>query len=121
MDDEGRGTGYLTKGTGVGICTGFDKLREMKSVLRDRLSESNGPVTTVYFGDSNTDLPCLLYADIGIIMGNNSDFIVTCNRIGIHVSRNLSPEARKEKNANEGVTLYHCKDWNEVLNSNFLE
>jgi thiamine phosphate phosphatase / amino-HMP aminohydrolase len=121
MDEEGRGTGCLTKGTGVGICTGFDKLREMKSVLGDRSSESDELVTTVYIGDSNTDLPCLLHAEVGIIMGNNEDFLATCQRVGIHVSRNLLPEARKEKNTKEGITLYHCKDWNEVINSNFLE
>jgi thiamine phosphate phosphatase / amino-HMP aminohydrolase len=121
MDAEGRGTGNITKGTGVGICTGYDKLREMKSVLSNRATESNVPFITVYLGDSNTDLPCLLHADVGVIMGNNQDFLAICERVGIHVSRNLSPEALKENNARKGTILYHCKDWNEVVDSNFLE
>jgi len=117
MDSQGRGTGKLTKGTGVGICTAFDKLREMNYVLSNRFVGAKAPYTVVYIGDSNTDLLCLLHAEIGIIMGSNEDFLATCERLGIQVSRDLSTEGL----TNYGGTLYNCKDWNEVINSGLLE
>jgi thiamine phosphate phosphatase / amino-HMP aminohydrolase len=119
MDDEGKGTGKMTKEGKMGICTGHDKLREMKTVLEKKPSSES--VVTVYVGDSNTDLPCLLHADIGIIIGEGKSVIETCNRVGIKVHRELSSQAIKPKKEKAEPILYHYDDWTAILNSNLLD
>src|SRR5277367_4768633 len=109
MDDEGKGTGKMTKEGKMGICTGHDKLREMKTVLEKK--SSSELIVTVYVGDSNTDLPCLLHADIGIIIGEGKSVIETCNRVGIKVQRAVPRQAIKPKEKEAELILYHCDDW----------
>ena len=119
MDSEGRGTGKLTKEGKTGICTGHDKLREMKTVLEKK--SSSEPIVTVYVGDSNTDLPCLLHVDIGIIIGEGKSVIETCNRVGIKVHKTLPREAIRPREKEAEVILYHHHDWTEVVNSILLD
>jgi phosphoserine phosphatase len=119
MDSEGKGTGKLTKEGKTGICTGHDKLREMKTVLQHNSSSES--IVTAYIGDSNTDLPCLLYADIGIIIGDGKSVIETCNRVGITVRQNLSSGGIKRKDETTGLILYHYYDWNGILDSGLLD
>ncbi|KAI0151755.1 haloacid dehalogenase-like hydrolase-domain-containing protein [Xylariaceae sp. FL1272] len=63
-----------------------------------RAAALNGGGTTVYFGDSTTDMECLLEADWGVVMadGEDSKLIETFRRIGEEV-----PRARNHGNANE--------------------
>jgi len=120
MDSGGVGTGKLTKKDGEGIYTGQDKLREMKSALEE-LSEP-GKVVTVYVGDSNTDLPCLMFADIGIIIGNNSSLLETCKRVGIHVAKDVAlSEISEKKNPQIDVTLYQYPDWHGIIDSGLTD
>ena len=117
----GKGTGMLTKSDSEGICTGPDKLREMKKVIeKDGISED---VITVYIGDSNTDLPCLLYADIGIIIGEGKSIVETCRRVGIQVDKgnqiNLNG-VRKRADVKERK-LYHFQGWHEINKSGLIE
>ncbi|EGS23651.1 nuclease-like protein [Thermochaetoides thermophila DSM 1495] len=45
-----------------------DKLRAMKSVMK-----LDGKERVVYFGDSTTDLACLLAADLGVVVADNTE------------------------------------------------
>lgn len=78
--------------SGLGeIVTGVDKLRVLRghrASLRRSLSIGAGAsdrdetprAIVVYVGDSNTDLPCLLDADVGVVMGRNAGLAETCRR-----------------------------------------
>lgn len=68
-DEQGKGTGKLSKLADRGIRTGLDKLREMGEALemQDRSAGQRNDLV-VYAGDSNTDLPCLLAASVGFVV-----------------------------------------------------
>ncbi|CAO1616799.1 unnamed protein product [Sympodiomycopsis kandeliae] len=72
-------TGKMSKKGVDGIRTAIDKSREMSRIL----SQQTDPQLVVYAGDSNTDLPCLLYASVGIIVGNNASLNGTLERLGL--------------------------------------
>jgi soluble P-type ATPase len=117
MDSAGNGTGKITKSNEEGIRTGLDKLREMKRGL-ENVSDS----VTVYIGNSNTDLPCMLDADIGIIIGDNGSLIETCRRVGIVVKygatlKDVAQNGRKETD----LILYQFSDWHAVIESGLLD
>jgi phosphoserine phosphatase len=119
MDSAGVGTGKLTKGEQGGIRNGPDKLGEMKQLLGDVSRD-----ITVYAGDSNTDLPCLLYADVGIIIGHAKSLIETCRRVGIVVKYGTSlKEIVQTKPLTKGpeLILYQFDDWYGVIESGLLE
>src|SRR5579859_2212113 len=111
MDSEGKGTGKITKSNGDEIRNGLDKLREMKKVMQSHPTED---AVTAYVGDSNTDLPCLLHADIGIIIGEAKSLRNTCERVGIRVENGASLREMTQigKNVSAGHTLYWFFDWN---------
>jgi thiamine phosphate phosphatase / amino-HMP aminohydrolase len=119
MDPEGKGTGLISKGDESGMCTGYDKLREMKKVIAEH--SSSHPFTTVYVGDSDTDLPCLLYADIGIVMGDGASVIETCNRVGIQLRSHPLLGEMHPKREKQGVTLYRLDNWHGIAQSRLLE
>jgi hydroxymethylpyrimidine pyrophosphatase-like HAD family hydrolase len=120
MDSEGKGTGTISIGCDTGICTGYDKLREMKKVMAETaISDS---FIMVYIGDSITDLPCLLHANIGIIMGNSPGLIETCKRVGINVESGQSlRKIDRERQKREVISLYHFNDWYGIISSGLLE
>ncbi|PWN27649.1 hypothetical protein BDZ90DRAFT_232068 [Jaminaea rosea] len=77
VDSEtGKGTGKVIRK----IATGTDKLREMGKMV----DEAGKATMIVYAGDSNTDLPCLLAASVGIVVAPNegSGVIKTIQRLG---------------------------------------
>lgn len=80
--DEGtnRGTGKMSKSGQRGVRTGLDKVREMYEILRE---DGGGGDVVVYAGDSNTDLPCLLAASLGVIVGDNTSLSNTLKRLGL--------------------------------------
>lgn len=120
MDSEGKGTGIISIGDNTGICTGYDKLREMKKVVEETATSDS--FIMVYIGDSITDLPCLLHADIGIIMGNSPGLIETCKRIGINVESGQSLRKIDRERQKQGViSLYHFNDWYGIISSGLLE
>lgn len=95
----GLGTGKLNKGAAQGekeggIRTGLDKLRLMRQEMgkveaqqrgreRGGREERERKRYSVYAGDSNTDLPCLLEASLGLILGEASSLLSTLERIGL--------------------------------------
>ncbi|KAH9908725.1 hypothetical protein F4778DRAFT_777004 [Xylariomycetidae sp. FL2044] len=66
-----------------------DKLDVMRAVLKrgGERGGGGGGRTTFYFGDSTTDLECLLEADRGIVIadGEDSSLLKTLRRIGMEV------------------------------------
>jgi thiamine phosphate phosphatase / amino-HMP aminohydrolase len=119
MDSDGKGTGFISKGDESGICTGYDKLREMKKVIAEH--SSSHLFTTVYVGDSDTDLPCLLHADIGIVMGDGATVIETCNRVGIQLRSHPSFREIHPKRERQGNILYRFDSWHGIAQSGLLE
>lgn len=92
----GAGTGALNKGAAEGgIRTGLDKLRLMRQEMgraegqrqqQQRGSGSgsgSGERYSVYAGDSNTDLPCLLEASLGLVLGEAASLLSTLERLGL--------------------------------------
>jgi phosphoserine phosphatase len=118
----GKATGMLTKSDEEGICTGLDKLREMKKLVQRRGGQ-NEDIVTVYIGDSNTDLPCLLYADIGIIIGEGKSVIDTCERVGINVESEemISVEGVQKVKDERDLKLYHFGGWDSIIKSGLLD
>ena len=71
----------------------------------------------VYFGDSVTDLECLLRADTGIVMVNEGEeeenkLLGTFRRLGFEV-----PHVSE---AQEGAKLAWARDFEEVMRSEVL-
>ena len=118
---DGKGTGMLSKSDEDGICTGPDKLREMKKVMTQKGGQED--VITVYIGDSNTDLPCLLYADIGIIIGDGKSVIETCERVGVKVESGglISIKGVQKVKDEKELKLYHFDGWDLINKSGLLE
>lgn len=102
------GPGILGGGDGAGrvLTNSQDKLEVMEAVLRR--NEDRGP--SVYVGDSNTDLECLLAADRGIVMadGPDSALLETLRRIGKEV-----PHVRERSAAAAGILW--ASDFIEIL------
>lgn len=80
--DDGRAIGTNSKVEEGGMRTGIDKQRVLQQRLK-RYHELGGLVA--YIGDSNTDLPALLEADIGIIIGQNASLRTTCEKFNIEI------------------------------------
>lgn len=83
FDEQGKGTGSVSKDKEGGIRTGMDKLLYLKRRMSElhRIKDD----LVVYIGDSNTDLPCLLEADLGIVFGNNESLASTCKKYAINI------------------------------------
>ncbi|KAK4034000.1 hypothetical protein C8A01DRAFT_39518 [Parachaetomium inaequale] len=95
---------------GEPLVTAGDKLRAME-LLRRGLNEER----VVYFGDSTTDLACLVEADFAVVMadGAESKLLKTLKRVGFEVSH--VHEAGKESK------LVWARDFEEVLQSGVME
>ncbi|EPQ28262.1 uncharacterized protein PFL1_04089 [Pseudozyma flocculosa PF-1] len=117
-----------------GIRTGVHKLNELKR-LRSRSAPSSSssfkaPVT-VYVGDSNTDLPCLLEARYGLLMGGNESLKATIARVGLQEKLQDAEEWLKIQEGEDGGkdtdtgdtetdtdmqnTLIAVRDWDEAV------
>lgn len=128
MDEEGRGTGKLTKssplsllnleeGSRGGIRTGIHKLEIMQALAK----EDGEKVAKVYVGDSTTDLPCLVNADFGLIMKKKDRFEESS--IGKTIAR-VKPPIKKlyddhtdflQTEQKEGGVLIRVDDWTQAL------
>ena len=93
------------------LVTAGDKLRAMES-LTARLKEEK----VVYFGDSTTDLACLVGADLGVVMADDAEskLLRTLKRIGLDVLHVGEPWV-------EGRKLVWARDFDEVLQSGVME
>ena len=112
-----RGTGRLTKSSDAGYAEGRGgirvaqhKSREMRRIMKGR----EGSVTVVYAGDSNTDLPCLMDADVGLILGTSKSLLATIDRLGLRAHLSNSVEEWKEKRRGSAISkpdLILVQDW----------
>ncbi|KXX78279.1 hypothetical protein MMYC01_206498 [Madurella mycetomatis] len=96
---------------GQPLLTAGDKLRALKS-LRERMAEER----VVYFGDSTTDLACLIEADFGVVMAEDeeeSKLLRTLKRVGCEV-----PHVDQWR---VGGELAWARDFEEVLRSGVME
>jgi hypothetical protein len=114
----GKGTGRLTKSNDVGNSAGRfgmriaqHKMREMKRLLQGREDK----VLKVFAGDSNTDLPCMLEADVGLILGDSKSLRDTITRLGLTSNLSQSVEEWKQKRKSRGAApkpdLIFVGDW----------
>ncbi|KAL8370163.1 hypothetical protein RB595_000514 [Gaeumannomyces hyphopodioides] len=113
-DDDGR-PAATTDACPAALTTSADKLR---AFLDRRSSSSSEAETTVYFGDSITDLECLLEASAGVVMadegGPDGSALLKClSRLGLgvpHVSEAAGLRPR----------LAWARDFCEVMDSGHL-
>lgn len=95
------------------MMTARDKLEGFETMLLEKVNGQR----SMYFGDSVTDLECLLRADTGIVVVNEgeeekSKLLDTLRRLGFEVPH--VSEAR------EGMKLAWARDFEEVLESKIL-
>ncbi|GJJ71230.1 hypothetical protein EMPS_03580 [Entomortierella parvispora] len=72
----------------VKCLTGTDKLHAFQKIQRDYAAKHDlalAETKWAYFGDSTTDLGCLVEADVGIIIGHSKSLITECVRSGVQV------------------------------------
>ncbi|TLS28555.1 hypothetical protein PpBr36_00385 [Pyricularia pennisetigena] len=111
---------------GTPMMTSLHKLK----ALQARSTASAGddetkPKTTVYFGDSTTDLECLLAADIGIVMANdeNSSLLRALSRLGFDIPHALDVSRSQQKGpttVGNRRRLAWATSFTEVLESGIL-
>ena len=104
-DDRGIATGVMNGKSSLNIRTASDKLQRMKEI------SNNDRVYTVYFGDSEGDLACLLNADLGVLIGDKPLFIEDRN---ITLVRNLDSETWSNWKTEGNTKILHCHNWTNV-------
>ena len=104
---EGRVEGPVELGGAV-LVTAGDKLRGMKSLKKDK-------ERVVYFGDSTTDLACLVEADLGIVIADDgeSKVLKTLRRVGLEVPH--------VGDCDSGSKLVWARDFGEVIQSKVMD
>ncbi|KAI0597895.1 hypothetical protein F4775DRAFT_601840 [Biscogniauxia sp. FL1348] len=105
------GPGILNRGEegGRNLTNSCDKLEVMRALLAEEKGLSGRP--SVYFGDSTTDLECLLEASRGVVIADAEDspLLQTLRRIGRDV-----PRLREAGSLAEG-SLAWAADFEEVM------
>lgn len=99
-------------------CAG-DKGRLLDDLLLDLAAAGEGPEAgiSVYIGDSMTDLPPLISADAGILVGGNALVRQVAAAAGIDIKPLISAPldmARQEGAADEPPVLYEAGSWAEI-------
>lgn len=108
--DGGAAGGRVTKNMEGAIRTASDKVR----VLNERMKSIHDRNQLVaYFGDSTTDLPCLLGADLGVIIGDNQSLRETCKKYNIRVISIHQLDTRNY--VKQELCLYRAGHWSEVI------
>jgi len=117
FDGNDTGTGRISKhqGNERGIRIARDKRREMRELVREwKSSDDAGEDDLVaYVGDSETDLLCMLEADVGIII-NSESMMAKCEKLGIEVTDGLE-NIRKRTPQDDRPTLRSVKDFTPFL------
>ena len=116
------GSGRLDRvfGADGGIWTAGDKVRVMHEVEATVYGEAS-VLRTIYVGDSSTDLPCLLKADVGICMrdeamtGEQRGLQETLERIEVECLHVCMFEDEQEDDGNK--RLWWARDFDEVCQS----
>ncbi|EGO53464.1 hypothetical protein NEUTE1DRAFT_126763 [Neurospora tetrasperma FGSC 2508] len=99
------------------MMTAKDKLEGFETMLLKESAGGSKKRESVYFGDSVTDLECLLRADTGIVVVNEgeeeqSTLLGTLTRLGFEV-----PHVSEGR---EGIKLAWARDFKEVLGNSIL-
>ncbi|KAL7932631.1 HAD-like domain-containing protein [Trichoderma chlorosporum] len=96
---------------GVRLTTSRDKANSLNQLI-SRQEHYSHP--TVYFGDSTTDMECLL-AHHGIVISADakSSLMQTLERVGIRVPHVGSPD--------DGANIFWARDFREILDSQTLD
>jgi soluble P-type ATPase len=85
--------------------------REKKEALKHLIKEKDGKV--VYFGDSTTDMECLLAGGVVISDDEESSLLKTLKRIGVNVPH-------VGENSERDGKVKWARDFREVLDSGLL-
>lgn len=90
------------------LTNSCDKLAVVEAVLK-QTEESLQGKPSFYFGDSITDLECLLRADRGVVISDKEDstLLKTLGRIGKTVSHSTDAESQDSR-------LFWASDYNEI-------
>lgn len=108
FDDCGVGTGHLSKGQYT-LRTGQDKA----SILQEIKAMNRGS-RVIYVGDSSTDLPALLGADIGVIMNTGKGLIEKCRKLKI-LTEHINTAYKSINEMTLENALYYIDNWSELL------
>ncbi|KAJ6445793.1 prohibitin-2 [Purpureocillium lavendulum] len=103
---------------GTRLTTSADKLRAMRHLLA---GHGDDALHVVYFGDSTTDLECLLHARQGVVLSSNEDqssLLQTLRRVDHPAAHVGTPPPRQESQANNSVSW--ARDFHEVLASHLF-
>ncbi|KAJ3196843.1 hypothetical protein HK101_007457 [Irineochytrium annulatum] len=110
FDEGGRSTGAIE---GEVILTGEDKVERLKEVL-------SADETSVFIGDGISDLPCILWADVGIIFNEGdkeeNKVVKACQDAGFEVRR--LEGSVEDHTCNPDIKpkiVYVISSWNEVV------
>ncbi|KAL5888593.1 hypothetical protein ACKVWC_003851 [Pyricularia oryzae] len=111
---------------GTPMMTSLHKLEALRA--RSAASSDENEISskiTIYFGDSTTDLECLLAADIGIVMANdeNSSLLRALARLGFETPHALDAGSRWQQVPTTVDTrrrLAWARSFTEVLESGIL-
>ncbi|KAK3996525.1 HAD-like domain-containing protein [Cladorrhinum sp. PSN332] len=112
----GKVEGYEKENGRKVLMTVEDKVRAMRDLVREiRGGEEEMGGKVVYFGDSTTDMACLVEADLGVVVADEdgSKLLKALGRVGLEV-----PHVEGFKGV-EG--LVWVRDFDEVLRSKVIE
>ncbi|KAK4170413.1 HAD-like domain-containing protein [Cladorrhinum sp. PSN259] len=112
----GKVEGYEDGNGRKALMTVEDKVRAMRDLVGEiRGGGGEGGGKVVYFGDSPTDMGCLLEADLGVVVADEdgSKLLETLRRIGLEVPH--------VKDFTGGERLVWSRDFEEVLRSAVIE
>lgn len=90
-------------------------------VLDGQFSQGSDGVGPVYFGDSSTDLECLLRSGIVMSDSDDSSLIRTLRRLGFAVSHIASAGAGARVGSEGTGHYFWARDFREILDSGLLE
>ncbi|KKP06588.1 hypothetical protein THAR02_01286 [Trichoderma harzianum] len=109
--DDGTIQGPDEFNNGVRLTTSRDKANSLNQLISKQEHSSN---PTVYFGDSTTDMECLL-AHHGIVISADatSSLMQTLERVGVRVPHVGRPD--------DGANIFWARDFREILESQTLD
>ncbi|PIA19625.1 hypothetical protein COEREDRAFT_5448 [Coemansia reversa NRRL 1564] len=99
-------TGLSTSIIRPRLVAARDKTEVINKVKRETALQHRAEPIVVYIGDSLTDLPSLLLADAGFLVGQSGSVSKWCRLLGIEFDTSRPTEGDK--------VLYHLHDWSKA-------
>lgn len=98
----------LIQGPGQRECilTGLDKVR-----MCEAISTKYAGDTIVYVGDSTTDIPCLLWADVGILIGSGDQVRDMLHQAGMDSVLHTVDSWKQLDAMQQGKSIVYASDW----------